>query len=67
VTTDPTGRTSLPGVWAAGNVVSEGAQLINAAAAGSLAAITLNHYLLAQDVERAVTDHRVANGPRSRG
>jgi thioredoxin reductase len=63
VTTDPTGRTSVPGVWAAGNVVSEGAQLINAAAAGSLAAITLNHYLLARDVEQAVTDQRAGVWP----
>jgi thioredoxin reductase (NADPH) len=58
VTTNSTGRTSVPGVWAAGNVVSEGAQLINVAAA-SLAAITLNHDLLAQDVEQAVTDYHV--------
>ena len=38
--------------------MSEGAQLINVPAA-SLAAITLNHDLLAQDVEQAVTDYHV--------
>jgi thioredoxin reductase len=54
VVTDPTGRTSVPGVWAAGNVVDSPAQLITAASAGSKAAIALNHYLLAQDVEQAV-------------
>lgn len=54
VTVDPTGGTNIPGVWAAGNVVDSPAQLITAAGAGSKAAIALNHYLLAQDVERAV-------------
>jgi hypothetical protein len=53
----------VPGVWAAGNVVSEDAQLINAVAA-SLATITLNHYLLAQDVEQAVTDDHVMEQPQ---
>jgi thioredoxin reductase len=32
VTTDPVGRTSVPGVWAAGNVVDPRAQVITAAA-----------------------------------
>jgi thioredoxin reductase len=63
VAADPRGGTSLPGVWAAGNVVSEGAQLANAAAAGSAAAIAINHYLMAQDVEEAVTAHRVEGTP----
>ncbi|ULD38826.1 NAD(P)/FAD-dependent oxidoreductase [Rhodococcus qingshengii] len=51
---DPAGGTSVPGVWAAGNVVDSPAQLITAAGAGSTAAIALNHYLLAQDIKRAV-------------
>jgi thioredoxin reductase (NADPH) len=59
VVTGAMGRTSVPGVWAAGNVVAEGAQAINA---GSVAAIGLNHYLLAQDVEQAVADHRAVRG-----
>lgn len=62
VVTDATGRTSVSGVWAAGNVVDSPAQLINSAGAGSTAAIALNHYLLAQDVERAVADSRAAGG-----
>ncbi|WP_189058879.1 NAD(P)/FAD-dependent oxidoreductase [Longimycelium tulufanense] len=66
VAADAMGRTSVPGVWAAGNVVAEGAQAINAAGAGSLAAIGLNHYLLAADVEQAVADHRVAGERFSR-
>ncbi|QUG99645.1 NAD(P)/FAD-dependent oxidoreductase [Saccharopolyspora erythraea] len=53
VTTDASGRTSVAGVWAAGNVVDSPAQLVSAAGAGSTAAIALNHHLLAQDVERA--------------
>ncbi|MFI8566632.1 FAD-dependent oxidoreductase [Rhodococcus sp. NPDC078407] len=55
VATDPTGLTSVAGVWAAGNVSDSPAQLINAAAAGSRAAIAINHYLLELDVSRAVS------------
>ncbi|WHT23041.1 NAD(P)/FAD-dependent oxidoreductase [Crossiella sp. CA-258035] len=52
VSVDGAGRTSVPGVWAAGNVVSESAQAIQAAAAGSVTAIAINHHLLAEDIER---------------
>ena len=57
VATDRTGRTSIDGVWAPGNVVDHTAQLINAAAAGSATAIALNHYLVAADVEKALNGH----------
>lgn len=57
VRTDPSGRTDIEGVWAAGNVVDNPAQLINAASAGSTAAIAINHYLLADDIDRAVAEH----------
>jgi len=58
VATDRTGRTSIDGVWAPGNVADHTAQLINAAAAGSAAAIALNNsYLVAADVEKALDDH----------
>jgi len=50
---DPSGRTSVDGVWTAGNVSDSPAQLVNAASQGSTAAIAVNHHLLAQDVERA--------------
>ncbi len=56
VTTDPTGRTSVPGVWAAGNVIDPRAQVITAAGAGSAAAIALNADLVDQDVRNAVRD-----------
>jgi thioredoxin reductase len=58
IATDRTGRTSIDGVWAPGNVADHTAQLINAAAAGSAAAIALNNsYLVAADVEKALKDH----------
>jgi thioredoxin reductase len=52
---DATGRTSAPGVWAAGNVVDPRAQVITAAGAGSAAAIAINTDLVLDDVERALT------------
>jgi thioredoxin reductase len=57
VNTDPTGRTSVPGVWAAGNVVDPRAQVITAAGAGSAAAIALNADLVDDDVRTAVTTY----------
>ncbi len=54
VTTDGTGRTTVPGVWAAGNIVDPRAQVITAAGAGSAAAIALNADLVADDVAAAV-------------
>ncbi|MDI1463247.1 NAD(P)/FAD-dependent oxidoreductase [Catellatospora sp. KI3] len=58
VAVDPTGRTSVPGVWAAGNAVDPRAQVVTAAGAGSAAAIALNADLVADDVRRAVTARR---------
>ena len=52
MTVDATGRTSTPGVWAAGNVVDPRAQVITAAGAGSAAAIAINADLVQEDVER---------------
>ncbi|GAB2675259.1 NAD(P)/FAD-dependent oxidoreductase [Saccharopolyspora gloriosae] len=57
VRVDPSGQTSVAGVWAAGNVSDSPAQLVNAAAAGSKAAIALNHHLLADDIDRAIAAH----------
>lgn len=59
VVTDPTGRTSNPGVWAAGNVADPRAQVITAAGAGSAAAIAINNDLVQADTDRAV---RAATG-----
>lgn len=51
---DPAGRTTTPGVWAAGNVVDPRLQVIGAAGAGSTAAIAINADLVREDVERAL-------------
>lgn len=51
---DPSGKTGVPGVWAAGNVVDARATVIIAAAQGAAAAGALNHDLVTEDVERAV-------------
>ncbi len=56
VNVDNTGRTSVPGVWAAGNIVDPRAQVITAAGAGSTAAIALNADLVDDDVRNAVGD-----------
>jgi thioredoxin reductase len=58
VTADPTGATSVPGIWAAGNVVDPRAQVITAAGAGSAAAISLNADLVDEDVRNAVHDFK---------
>jgi len=59
VTTDPTGRTSVPGVWAAGNAVNPRAQVITAAGEGSAAAIAINNDLVEEDLHVAVTNFRL--------
>jgi thioredoxin reductase len=56
VAVDHSGRTSVPGVWAAGNVIDNPAQLVNATAEGMAAGIALNHHLLAEDIEAALAD-----------
>ncbi|MFF8717614.1 NAD(P)/FAD-dependent oxidoreductase [Streptomyces sp. NPDC015184] len=58
VVTDRAGRTSVPGVWAAGNVVDPRAQVIVAAGMGSTAAFAINTDLLHEDVEHATARHR---------
>ncbi len=53
VAVDAAGQTSVPGVWAAGNVVTPSAQVITAAGAGSASAIAINGWLLQQDIVAA--------------
>ena len=53
---DAAGRTSVPGVWAAGNLADPRAQVVTSAGAGSAAAIAINADLVQQDAERAVDD-----------
>jgi len=59
VVVDSTGRTSVPGVWAAGNAVNPRAQVISAAGEGSAAAIALNNDLVEEDVRDAVALFRL--------
>jgi len=51
---DATGRTSVPGVWAAGNAGNPRAQVITAAGEGSAVAIAINTELVDHDVAAAV-------------
>ncbi len=60
---DPTGRTSEPGVWAAGNAANPRAQVITAAGEGSAAAIAINNDLVEDDVATAVRPHRATPDP----
>ena len=58
VVVDATGRTSVPGVWAAGNAVNPRAQVIAAAGEGSAAAIAINNGLVEDDIPLALASHR---------
>jgi thioredoxin reductase len=49
---DPTGRTSVPGVWAAGNVADATAQVVTSAAAGLAAGAAINMDLVMEEVQR---------------
>jgi thioredoxin reductase len=51
---DVTGRTSVPGVWGAGNAIDPRAQVITAAGQGSAAAIAINNDLTQDDIALAV-------------
>ncbi|MET9889617.1 NAD(P)/FAD-dependent oxidoreductase [Streptomyces sp. NPDC006465] len=51
---DPTGLTSVPGVWTAGNAAGFAEQVVNAASGGYRAAATLNGELLFTDIDAAV-------------
>ena len=58
VVVDGGGRTSTPGVWAAGNVVDPRAQVITSAGAGSAAAIAINADLVDEDVDSNRSNRR---------
>ena len=62
---DPVGRTSVAGVWVAGNAADPRAQVISAAGEGSAAAIALNADLVDEDVKRALADHRAGHAASS--
>jgi thioredoxin reductase len=58
VTVDATGRTSIPGVWAAGNIVSPAATVPVSAAAGSTAGAAINADLVADEIRSALERNR---------
>jgi thioredoxin reductase (NADPH) len=60
VPADPTGATSVPGLWVAGNVSDPSAQVVVSAAAGMRAGAMINADLVAEDAGRAVDRHRSA-------
>lgn len=62
IASDPGGLTSVPGVWVAGNVTDLTAGVVAAAAAGMLAAVSVNADLTADDTARAVAGHRKSLG-----
>jgi len=51
---DPSGATSVPGVWVAGNLANIQAQVITSAAAGLTAGAAINADLATEDAKRAV-------------
>jgi thioredoxin reductase len=56
---DAAGRTSVAGVWVAGNAADPRAQAITAAGEGSAAAIALNADLVEEDIEKDVRLYRL--------
>ena len=67
VVTDRTGRTTVPGVWAVGNVADPRAQVVTAAGMGSAAAIAVNADLMDEDVHQAVDQGRAVERGRVGG
>jgi thioredoxin reductase/SAM-dependent methyltransferase len=58
VPADPTGATTVPGVWVAGNVADARAQVISSATAGLTAATAINGDLVAEETRAAVDAYR---------
>ncbi len=54
VTTDATGKTSVDGVWAAGNVTSPAVNVPLAIGAGAFAGGAVNADLITEDIARAL-------------
>ncbi|QDQ96115.1 bifunctional NAD(P)/FAD-dependent oxidoreductase/class I SAM-dependent methyltransferase [Tomitella fengzijianii] len=55
---DPTGKTAVPGVYAAGNITDPSAQVIASASAGLMAGAAINADLAAADAADALYEYR---------
>ncbi|WP_329377429.1 bifunctional NAD(P)/FAD-dependent oxidoreductase/class I SAM-dependent methyltransferase [Streptomyces sp. NBC_01716] len=66
IPTDPAGATSVPGVWAAGNVADPTENVIGSAAAGLRAAAAINADLIAEETRRAVAARQGVDNTRDR-
>lgn len=64
IATDATGRTAVPGVWAAGNVADPAKQLIGAAAMGAEVAVAMIDDLISDEVRDAVAARRATAGSK---
>jgi thioredoxin reductase len=65
---DETGRTTVPGVWAAGNATLFAQQVINAASTGYTAAAAVNGELVFEDIDARIgVEHTGATGPDGTG
>ena len=58
ITVDETGRSDIPGVWAAGNVVNPAATVPVSAAAGSTAGAAINADLVQDEITTALGANR---------
>ena len=54
VLVDPSGRTNVPGLWAAGNIATAASSVPVAMAAGNLAGTSINGDLVEEDIREAV-------------
>ncbi|MEV1131141.1 NAD(P)/FAD-dependent oxidoreductase [Agromyces sp. NPDC049794] len=62
VLVDPSGRTNVRGLWAAGNIATAQSSVPVAMAAGNLAGSGINGELVEEDVREAVAAHERENG-----
>jgi thioredoxin reductase len=65
VLVDVAGRTSVPGVWAAGNVVRDHASVIVATSMGAVAAAAVNRDMVREETAAAVEEYRRGAAVRS--
>jgi thioredoxin reductase len=60
---EPTGKTTVPGVWAVGNVATAFANVPFAIGLGALTGGKINHELVLEDVELALSAQNSAGAP----